>query len=102
MNKLLAGSLVLLLAACHLSRDAIRIGLAGSLSDPVGIPMKRAAELAVEQINASGGVNGRPFELVERDDYADPDSAVFVATDLYEAGVAAVIGHIFSGPTLAA
>jgi branched-chain amino acid transport system substrate-binding protein len=64
--------------------------------------MKRAAELAVEEINAAGGVRGRPLELIERDDYADPDSAVFVATDLYEAGVSAVIGHLFSSTTLAA
>jgi branched-chain amino acid transport system substrate-binding protein len=102
MKKLLAGSLFLVLAACHLSREPIRIGLAGSLSDPVGIPMKRAAELAVEEINAKGGVLGRPLELIERDDYADPDSAVFVASDLYEAGVSAVIGHLFSGTTIAA
>jgi branched-chain amino acid transport system substrate-binding protein len=102
MKKLLAGSLLLLLGACHFSREPIRIGLAGSLSDPVGIPMKRAAELAVEEINAAGGVGGRLLELIERDDYADPDSAVFVASDLYEEGVSAVIGHLFSGTTLAA
>jgi branched-chain amino acid transport system substrate-binding protein len=64
--------------------------------------MKHAAELAVEEINARGGINGRPIELVQRDDYADPDSAVFVATDLYDAGVSVVIGHLFSGMTLAA
>jgi branched-chain amino acid transport system substrate-binding protein len=64
--------------------------------------MKRAAELAVQEINAAGGINGQPIELLQRDDYADPDSAVFVATDLYEAGVSAVIGHLFSGTTLAA
>jgi branched-chain amino acid transport system substrate-binding protein len=92
----------LLLSACDPASEPIRIGLAGSLSDPVGLPMKRAAELAVEQINASGGIKGRPIELIERDDYADPDSAVFVATDLYEAGVSAVIGHLFSSTTLAA
>jgi branched-chain amino acid transport system substrate-binding protein len=94
--------LILLLSACNSSADPIRIGLAGSLSDPVGLPMKHAAELAVEQINAEGGVKGHPLELVERDDYADPDSAVFVATDLYESGVSAVIGHLFSSTTLAA
>ena len=94
--------LTLLLSACNSSADPIRIGLAGSLSDPVGLPMKQAAELAVEQINAQGGIKGRPLELIERDDYADPDSAVFVATDLYEAGVSAVIGHLFSSTTLAA
>jgi branched-chain amino acid transport system substrate-binding protein len=102
MRKLLVGSLILALGACNLSHESIRIGLAGSLSDPVGIPMKRAAELAVEEINRQGGIDGRPLELMERDDYADADSAVFVATDLYEAGVSAVIGHLFSGPTLAA
>ena len=72
------------------------------MSDPVGVPMKRAAELAVDEINAAGGINGRPIQLIQRDDYADPDSAVFVATDLYDAGVSAVIGHLFSGTTLAA
>jgi branched-chain amino acid transport system substrate-binding protein len=101
-SDLFAASVLLALSACGSSRDPIKIGLAGSLSDPVGVPMKRAAELAVEQINASGGIKGHPIELLERDDYADADSAVFVATDLYEAGVSAVIGHIFSGPTLAA
>ena len=64
--------------------------------------MRLAAELAVEEINARGGVEGRPLELVPRDDFADPDSAVFVATDLYDSGVSAVIGHLFSGMTLAA
>lgn len=100
--RLLTAAPLALLFACSASSDPIRIGLAGSLSDPVGLPMKHAAELAVEEINARGGVGGRPIELVQRDDYADPDSAVFVATDLYEAGVSAVIGHLFSGMTLAA
>jgi branched-chain amino acid transport system substrate-binding protein len=64
--------------------------------------MKRAAELAAEEINAQGGVAGRPIQLVERNDFGNPDSAVFVATDLYNAGVAAVVGHLYSGQTLAA
>jgi branched-chain amino acid transport system substrate-binding protein len=89
--------------ACHRpGGDSVRIGLAGSFSDPIGLPMKQAAELAVEEINAAGGINGRHLELVARDDYADPDSAVFVAGDLYNSDVAAVVGHLFSGMTLAA
>jgi branched-chain amino acid transport system substrate-binding protein len=80
----------------------IRIGVAGSFSDPIGLPMKQAAELAAEEINAAGGINGRRLELVTRDDYADPDSAVFVASDLYDTDVSAVVGHLFSGMTLAA
>lgn len=102
VRRFVAVSVALAVSACDLSHDPIRIGLAGSLSDPVGAPMKRAAELAIEEINAAGGIRGRPLALLERDDYADPDSAVFVATDLYEAGVSAVIGHLFSGMTLAA
>jgi branched-chain amino acid transport system substrate-binding protein len=98
-----AGSLVVSLSACGATEGGpIRIGVAGSLSDPIGLPMKLAAELAVEEINAGGGVHGRPLELVARDDYADPDSAVFIANDLYQEGVTAVVGHVFSGPTLAA
>ena len=64
--------------------------------------MKQAAELAAEEINASGGINGRRLELVTRDDYADPDSAVFIAGDFYDSDVSAVVGHLFSGETLAA
>jgi branched-chain amino acid transport system substrate-binding protein len=64
--------------------------------------MKLAAELAAEEINGSGGIGGRRLELVLRDDYADPDSAVFIAGDLYASEVSAVVGHLFSGTTLAA
>jgi branched-chain amino acid transport system substrate-binding protein len=94
--------LLFLLSACHGATGPIRIGLAGPFSDPVGAPMKRAAELAVEEINAAGGIQGRPIELVPRDDFGDPDSAVVVATSLEAAGVVAVIGHVYSGTTLAA
>ena len=89
--------------SCGRSRgDVVRIGVAGSFSDPIGLPMKQAAELAAEEINAAGGINGRRLELILRDDYADPDSAVFIANDLYASGVSAVVGHLFSGETLAA
>lgn len=90
------------MTACRSTSGPVLIGLAGPFTDPVGAPMKRAAELAVEEINAQGGVAGRPLQLVERNDFANSDSAVFVATDLYNAGVAAVVGHLYSGQTLAA
>jgi branched-chain amino acid transport system substrate-binding protein len=92
-----------LLAGCAAADDdPIRIGVAGSFSDPIGLPMKLAAELAAEEINAGGGINGRRLELLARDDYADPDSAVFVANDLYASDAVAVVGHLFSSTTLAA
>jgi len=92
----------LLLSCSRSSDNVVRIGVAGSFSDPIGLPMKLAAELAAAEINASGGVNGQRLELVLKDDYADPDSAVFVASDLYDSRVSAVVGHLFSGMTLAA
>ena len=91
-----------LLAGCQRQDDVVRIGVAGSFSDPIGLPMREAAELAAEEINAQGGINGKRLELVLRDDYSDPDSAVFVAGDLYNSHVSAVVGHLFSGMTLAA
>jgi branched-chain amino acid transport system substrate-binding protein len=93
---------VAMAAGCRGSDDVVRIGVAGSFSDPIGVPMRQAAELAAEEINAAGGINGKRLELVVRDDYSDPDSAVFVAGDLYNSKVSAVVGHLFSGMTLAA
>ncbi len=63
--------------------------------------MKLAAELAVREINAKGGIRGRPLELVERNDHSSPDSAVTVATEMYQSDVVAVIGGAYSGATLA-
>lgn len=101
--RLAAAALTTLLLACgQADGGPVRIGVAGSFSDPIGTPMQLAAELAAAEINAAGGIDGRPIELVLRDDYADPDSAVFIASDLYESDVSAVVGHLFSGTTLAA
>jgi branched-chain amino acid transport system substrate-binding protein len=80
----------------------IRIGLQGTFTDPLGKPQRFGAQLAVSQINAAGGVNGRMLELVEAEDKADQDTAVTAATTLAKSDVVAVIGGSFSGPTLAA
>lgn len=100
-NSLLIAFLIVA-AGCGNDSGPIRIGLAGPFSDPVGAPMKRAAELAVQEINAAGGIQGRSLELVARDDFGEPDSAVAAAYALSESGVVAVIGHVWSGTTLAA
>ena len=100
---LLTPALAVVVAGCGASSGGtVRIGLAGAFDDPIGRPMKLAAELAVSEINAGGGIGGQKLELVEKNDYADPDSAVVVANALYTSDVSAVIGHLFSGTTLAA
>ncbi len=45
-------------------------------------PYKKGMELAVEEINATGGVNGKKIELITRDDNANPGDAVRVAEEL--------------------
>lgn len=95
-------ALVLLAIGCRREPDAVKIGLAGPFTDPIGAPMLRAAELAVAEINEAGGIDGHPLELVAVDDYGNPDSAIAVATRLYDSDVAAVVGHLFSSTTIAA
>ena len=45
-------------------------------------PYKKGMELAVDEINAKGGVNGKKIELISRDDNANPGDAVRVAEEL--------------------
>ena len=45
-------------------------------------PYKKGMELAVEEINAAGGVNGKPLQLITRDDNASPGDAVRAAEEL--------------------
>jgi branched-chain amino acid transport system substrate-binding protein len=92
------------LASC--SRDGSRpivVGLAGPFSQPRGVSMQRAAELAVKEINARGGVRGRPLELRIMDDSGRADVAIRVAQALADdPAVVAVVGHLTSGTSLAA
>src|SRR6267142_2584981 len=91
------------LASC--SRDGTRpivVGLAGPFSQPRGASMQRAAELAVKEINARGGVRGRPLELRIVDDSGRADIAIRVAQAFADdPTVVAVIGHLTSGTSLA-
>jgi branched-chain amino acid transport system substrate-binding protein len=91
------------LASC--SRDGTRpivVGLAGPFSQPRGVSMQRAAELAVKEINARGGVRGRPVELRIADDSGRADIAIRVAQAFADdPAVVAVVGHLTSGTSLA-
>ena len=97
-------AIAVVLAACS-SQPAhpVAIGLAGPFSQTRGASMLRAAQLAVNQINARHGVRGRALELRVVDDSGSEDTAVRVAERLYaDPSVVAVVGHLSSGPTIAA
>jgi branched-chain amino acid transport system substrate-binding protein len=85
--------------------QTVRIGFHAPLTGFAASDGKSAlngAELAVEQINARGGVNGRKLELVVYDDQAKPDQAVPLANKFLGDSLKVVISGSYSGPTRAA
>ena len=80
--SLVMGLSVLPLGA--LAQGTIKIGEVNSYkAQPAFLePYKKGMELAVEEINAAGGVNGKKFELITRDDNASPGDAVRAAEEL--------------------
>ncbi|MDR2304257.1 MAG: ABC transporter substrate-binding protein [Treponema sp.] len=55
--------------------------------------MRDALELAVKQVNESGGVLGKPLDMVIRDDQGDSRIAQQIAETFSGAGITAVVGH---------
>ena len=66
------------------------------------VPYRQGAELAINDINAKGGVMGKKLELVSRDDDGQPGEAVKIAEELFSKdNVALVSGSLFSHVGLA-
>jgi len=83
--------------------DPIVVGVTGPFTEPRGVSMRLAAELARDEVNAAGGIDGRRLVLSFVDDSASADVAVRVAQRFADdPSVVAVVGHLTSGPTLAA
>ncbi|MGY9047033.1 MAG: ABC transporter substrate-binding protein, partial [Rhodobacterales bacterium] len=65
-------------------------------------PYKKGIELALEEINAEGGVLGRPLEFIFRDDQGDPGEAIKIAEELMTRdGAVMLTGSILSNVGLA-
>lgn len=74
--------------------EPVRVGAILSytgLSAPLGQPQVNALKLAEADINAHGGINGRPIRFDIVDDGAKPDVASQLATQMVSSGVAAII-----------
>jgi branched-chain amino acid transport system substrate-binding protein len=54
----------------------IKVGFIGSLSSDTGLSTLRGAEIAIDEINASGGVNGEQIVLVKADTGQDPTEGI--------------------------
>ncbi|MBX9929229.1 MAG: ABC transporter substrate-binding protein [Gemmatimonadaceae bacterium] len=96
---------VILLAACSggASGPDILIGSAGPWKEGFGVANRRGIELAVEEINARGGIKGKPLRVLFRDDQSDGAVAATVAQEFVDSTrLVAVVGHVTSGAMVAA
>ena len=86
-----------------MAQAPIVIGDINSYSNmaPFTEPYRRGAELALEEINASGGINGRRLQAIFRDDAAKAGDAIRQAEGLIGSGVAALAGGFTSSSCLA-
>ena len=111
VGLMLALAMALSLTACGTSTpsetagaDTVKIGSVGPLTGQLavyGTAVANAIELAVEEINAAGGVlDGQMLEVVDyMDDKADATEAANAFNSLVGKGVVAVIGSVTSGVT---
>jgi branched-chain amino acid transport system substrate-binding protein len=106
MNRIIALAIVILAAVSgHAALAEILIGVAGPMTGTnawAGEQMQRGAEMAVADINASGGALGQQVGLIAADDFCDPQQAVATAQKLVSDGVIFVVGHGCSGASIPA
>ncbi len=110
MNSIKLAAAALALAASFPARAApakepLKIGALLSVTGPaafLGAPEARTLEMLVADLNAKGGVDGHPVQLVVKDTGGNPEKAISFAKQLVEEdGVFAIIGPATSGESIA-
>jgi len=93
---------LLLLQGC-VKKQPIKVGVVAELTgkqSELGINLRNGIQLAAEEINAAGGVDGHPIKLVIKDDLGTPEGASNAENAVIDEGVVAVIGHLTSNQTV--
>ncbi len=96
---------LLVFATPGFSGDTVKIGVGGVISGdlaPYGISSVRGCEIAVDDLNAKGGILGKKVKLIIGDDVCKPEVSVNMAMKLVSDGAQMIVGHVCSGATLAA
>ncbi len=91
--------LLLLLASGCTARRPILVGFVGEItghSADLGVQGRNGVLLAVEQINARGGIAGHPIELLIRDNRGTSEGTRAAVREMIDAGVVAIIGPMTS------
>lgn len=94
-----------LLVASVAHADDVKIGVAGPMTGGLaafGEQIQHGAQIAIDEINAQGGLLGQKLTLVSEDDACDPKQAHNVASKMVAEKVAVVFGHWCSMPSTAA
>jgi branched-chain amino acid transport system substrate-binding protein len=101
----LLAALAALAAAPAGAAEPIKVGALLAVTGPasfLGAPEARTLEMLVEELNAKGGLAGRPVKLVVKDTGASPEKAISFAKQLIEEEqVLAIIGPSTSGESMA-
>lgn len=104
-NRFIKGSLAAIVCASALSMPAlaqVKVGVINSLSGnfaAFGQRYNTGMQVALEEINANGGINGQKLELIVQDDRSDAQSALAAVESLNKQGVPLIIGSYASGIT---
>lgn len=104
-KTLLALAVTATIAFSANAADTIKVALAGPTTGPVtqyGTMQNIGAKMAIEKLNAAGGMNGKQLEAVIYDDACEPKQAVTVANKIVHDGIRFVIGHLCSSSTIPA
>ena len=105
-SLVLVSVIMLLTAGIAFGADEpIKLGtvLRLSIGADDGIPGRRGVEMAVDEVNKAGGINGRKVELIVEDEKDSPAEAVNAVKKLIEVNkVPAIVGPMTSGDMMAA
>ncbi len=86
------------------SGDTIKVGILAPLTGDAaqyGIAASNAAKLYFDQVNTSGGINGKSIEYILLDEKGQAADAVVAYNSLLEQGVTAIVGDVTTAPTIA-
>lgn len=99
LSMILALAMIFMCCMTASAEETLVVGATGPLTGDYanyGFSMKRGAEIAADEINAAGGINGWQVKFIMEDDGGDTESAVNAYNVLMDEGMACSIGSTLS------
>src|SRR5580765_9046166 len=103
LSKNALAAAFLALAGCTTTKEPYIVGAAGPWKQGYGLQNLQGIQLAIEEIDKAGGINGHQLRLISRDDEGDGTVAARIAQDFVATrSISAAIGHVNSSGMLSA